>query len=36
MGQSAILQTEIRLARVSWQQESGVRKAGLVYDIREQ
>lgn len=36
VGQSVIFQIEIRLVRVSWQQELGVRKVGLVYDIREQ
>lgn len=34
-GQSPILQTEIRLARVSWQ-ETGVRTTGLMCGIREQ
>lgn len=36
LSQRAIQQIEIRLVRVGWQQESGVRTAGLVCDIRGQ
>lgn len=36
LGRRAIPQSEIRLVRVSWRQESGVKTAGVVCDVREQ